>query len=106
MGDGRSGTLLLGVYETEELSLNEAMRRSWRPDRKKPPGFKRQPSTVLGSVKAYYYTADSGTTNIDHVIGTWDEGLVELRVDRPTALPRARQREIVESIRMTYSPFS
>jgi hypothetical protein len=107
VGDGRTGGVVLGVYAADQLSLDEAMRRSWRPDRTKPPGFEKQPTTVLGSRTAYYYTARDGSTVTDHVMGMWDgAGLVELRVDLPNAMPPERQREIVESIRMTYSSTS
>jgi hypothetical protein len=107
VGDGRTGGVVLGVYAADQLSLDEAMRRSWRPDRTKPPGFEEQPTTVLGSRTAYYYTAPDGSTVTDHVMGMWDgAGLVELRVDLPNAMPAERQREIVESIRLTYSSTS
>lgn len=106
-GDGFTGGVLLGVYAADQLSLDQAMRRSWRPDRTKPPGFERQPTTVLGSRTAYYYTAKDGSTVTDHVMGMWDgAGLVEIRVDVPNHMPAEQQREIVESIRLTYSSAS
>jgi len=107
VGDGRTGGVVLGVYKADQLSLDEAMRRSWRPHRTKPRGFERQPTTVLGSRTAYYYTAPDGSTVTDHVMGMWDgAGLVELRIDLPDTMPPERQSEIVESIRVTYSSTS
>ena len=103
VGDGRSGGVVLGVYAADQLSLDQAMRRSWRPDRTEPPGFEEQPTTVLGSRTAYYYTADDGKFVTDHVIGMWDGGLVELRVDLPNDMPPDRQSEIVESVRLSYA---
>lgn len=103
-GNRLSGGVFLGVYQADQLSLDEAMRRSWRPDRTKPPGFERQPTTVLGSRTAYYYTARDGSTYIDHVMGMWDgAGLVEIRVNVPRIMPAEQQREVVESVRLTYS---
>jgi hypothetical protein len=104
LGDGFTGGVVLGVYASGRVSLNGAMKRSWRPDHTKPPGFEEQPTTVLDSQTAYYYTADDGATVTDHVMGLWDgAGLVELRIDLPNDMPPARQSEVVESVRLTYS---
>ena len=104
VGGGLSGGIAFGVYATADpLSLDQAMRRSWRPYRTKPKGFEEQPTTTLGSRTAYYYTADEGKYYVDHVMGMWDGGLVELRVEVSRRMPPVQQREIVESVRLTYA---
>jgi hypothetical protein len=104
VGGGLSGGVTFAVYATADpLSLDQAMRRSWRPDRTKPPSFAEQPTTTMGSRTAYYYTADEGKYYVDHVMGMWDGGLVELRVEVSRRMPPVQQREIVESVRLTYA---
>lgn len=104
VGGGLFAGVSFGAYATADtLSLDQAMRRSWRPDRTKPPGFEEQPTTTLGSRTAYYYTADDGDLHIDHVLGMWDGGLVELRIEFSDDMPPAEQSAIVESVRLTYA---
>ena len=108
--DGRTGRILLGVVGSDEqLSLRQAMRRSWRSRvgsggaQVKPDGFEEHPSTVLGGLSAYYYTARPDRFTTDHVMGHWDSGVtVQLRIGLPVAMSPARQKEIVDSIVATY----
>lgn len=103
VGDGRSGAMLLGLFPSSEpVSLAQAMRKSWQP-RAKPKGFEQQPTTVLGGLTAFYYTAQSDKFTTQHVMGTWDSGfVVELNIGLSSALPPERQKEIVDSIVATY----
>lgn len=101
VGEGRSGSLVLGATAVDQLSLKAAMKRSWRGT--KPAGFEQQDVTVLGGLTAFYYTAPDGPVDIDHVMGLWDSGyVVEVRVSVPKALSAAQQREIVDSIALSY----
>lgn len=102
VGDGRSGGVLLGAVPVPQMSLAQAMRRSWLPGRK-PAGFEEQPSTVLGGLTAFYYTAEGNKYLTEHVMGNWDAGLVtELSVTVPNVFSPERQKEIVDSIVATY----
>jgi hypothetical protein len=100
--DGRSGGLLLATFGESQVSLDEAMRFSWQPG-KRPPNFQEQPTTVLGGLTAFYYTADGNKFLTEHVMGLWDSGFtIELNISLPKALPAERQQEIVQSIAATY----
>lgn len=101
VGDGRSGSLVLGATAIDQLSLDAAMKRSWRG--KKPAGFAEQESTVLGGLTAFYYTAPDGPLDIDHVMGLWDSGyVVEVRLSLPKAVTAGEREAIVESVRLSY----
>ncbi len=101
-GGGRSGAILLAPSAVDQMSLAQAMRRSWGPG-KKPAGFEERPTGVLGGLSAFYYTAESGNLNTEHVLGNWDSGyVVELNIELPNALSAERQQEIVDSIVATY----
>jgi hypothetical protein len=100
--DGRSGGLLLGAIPEDQMSLARTMRYSWQPG-PKPPGFQKQPSTVLGGLTASYYTAEASKFLTEHVLSLWDSGyVVEVNISLPEAMPMQRQQEIVESIRLSY----
>ena len=102
VGDGRSGAMLLGATPVPQMSLAQAMRRSWLPG-SKPSGFEQQPSTVLGGLTAFYYTAVANKYLTEHVMGNWDAGHVtELSVTVPNVFSPERQKEIVDSIVATY----
>lgn len=100
--DGGDGALVLGATPEDQMSLAATMRYSWQPG-SKPPGFEQQPTTVLGGLTAYYYTAEASRFLTEHVMSTWDSGwVVEVNISLPHDMPMARQQEIVESIRLSY----
>lgn len=102
VGDGRSGGILLGASPVDQMSLAQAMRRSWLPGAE-PSGFEQQPNVVLGGLSAFYYTAEGNKFLTEHVMGNWDAGYVtELNISLPNAFSSERQQEIVDSIVATY----
>lgn len=103
IGDGEAGAMLFGVApSSEQVSIAEAMRNSWKPGAK-PRDFEEQPRTVVGGLSAFYYTADSGKFQIEHVMGMWDSGyIVEINIGFLNDVPAERQKEVVDSIVATY----
>lgn len=107
VGGGLSGALLLGVVAGDEVGLRGAMKNAF-DNGKTPEKFERQADTELGGQPAFYYTAQDTRFLTSHVMGLWDSGyLVQVAVSLPVDMPMEQQREIVESIRLTYdSPAS
>lgn len=99
---GRDGSVLLSVLATEQVSLDAAMKTFWNTPGP-PRGFRRQETTVMGGLTAYYYTARTDDFSVDHVVGLWDSGyVVEINIGVDRDVPARRERKIVDSIIASY----